>query len=314
MIQLLAQTATDDPPGDVLAGLLLVVLVGLIWAGAGAALSQGARRGVDPIGLFGLASIFILVGAWAILPDYGELVAGPPQRLIELAAVVIAGGAIVAAGTVCVQLGMGRGHHGVVWTISQSALVIPFVAGIAMFGEPFVIHRGLGVALVVASLALLGAAKEQAEHDAARPRTRVSWFGFALLALVLLGISQTCMSVPSHWDDWQDTANLRVPLLAIGRVSPMLVLLAVRRPRLNRAAILPVAYLTFNGICSHQILFIGMDKLRAADMVSIAFPMAVGTCIVAFAGYSLLIIRESVSRRRLLGIAAGIAGVTLVAV
>jgi len=314
VIHLLAQTATGDSSGDVLAGLLLVVFVGLIWAGAGAALSQGARRGVDPIGLFGLASVFILLGAWAFLPDYGALAAGPPPRIARLAAVVIIGGAVVAIGTVCVQLGMGRGHHGVVWTISQSALVIPFLAGVVIFGEPFVIHRGLGVVLVIASLSLLGAAKEQAAPDAARPRTRVSWLGFALLALVLLGVAQTCMTVPSHWDDWQDTANLRVPLLAIGRASPMLLLLAIRRPRLNRPAVLPVAYLTFNGICSHQILFIGMDKLRAADMVSIAFPMAVGTCIVAFAGYSLLIIRESVSRQRLIGIAAGVAGVTLVAV
>jgi hypothetical protein len=54
-----------------------------------------------------------------------------------------------------------------------------------------------------------------------------------------------------------------------------------------------------------------MDLLRPAGGVGLVYPFAVGTCILVFSLYSLLILREKIGRAGIFGLILGGAGMVL---
>jgi hypothetical protein len=48
---------------------------------------------------------------------------------------MLAAGMINAWGVLTLQRAMRRGHHGVTWAIGQSAMVVPFLVGVLVFGD-----------------------------------------------------------------------------------------------------------------------------------------------------------------------------------
>ena len=87
-----------------------------------------------------------------------------------------------------------------------------------------------------------------------------------------------------------------------------LPLLLFHRQLPNRAT-LKLSFLSAIFVVISPItLFWSMDLLAKQKIVSILFPLAVGTCIIAFVIYSGLFLKEKFSRITLLGVMAGIAG------
>jgi multidrug transporter EmrE-like cation transporter len=298
-----------------LQGLVFTLITGLLWAAIGVAYSVMARRRMSFFTVMGPAFSITAALAWLVVPDHRVLASGAVERLGLLAAVMAGSGAITVCAMGCLQAAMRRGHHGACWAVGQSALVAPYLCGVLLFHEPLVWQRTLGVALILASLVAFGRARTEA-IPGTRSTTNMSpesggWFGLAIGALALLAVSQSLTTLPSHWDGWSDAAHLRVPLFFTGLGGGYAAAAVFAGTMPGKAELLVAASLVAMGLPSHFCLYQAMDCLKPVQMVGAVYPLAVGTCILGFALYSLLVLKEKTTTFHIAGLAVGLTGIVL---
>lgn len=292
-------------------GILFVIITGLLWAAFGALASYATRRGIHPPAMLAGAAALSVTLAWALVPRYSLMAAGPPARWGVLVAVMVTAGVLGSSGVLAMQRGFSLGPHGVVWTIGQSALVMPFLVGITLFAEPVAWPRLVGVGLVVVCLVLLGRANHGGDGGRVPARR---WLWPALLGFACLGAQQSLSTVPSYWRGWEDAAHLRIPLTLTGSFLCYLTAALIARSRIDRRSLvlgLAVSAITLGSLF---LFYRGLDALQAVHMVSLGYPIAVGTAIVTFAAYSRLVLRERSSPAGTVGLLVGLVGVVLTAV
>ncbi len=298
-----------------LLGIACVLAAGLCWAAIGVFFSRLAARGTGFAAQMFTCQLAMATAGWLVLPDWPTVLAGQAERTGQLAAMLLTGGLAVSIGIMAMQVAMRTGHHAASWTMSQSAMVVPFLASVLVLGDPFVPVKALGVGLVLGEVACFGLARKEPRGPArsGRPvRLPVPWIVIALLSLAMLGVQQTMVLVPSYWPGWSDTGRLRVPLLLTGPLGGYAVLLAVRRVRPRRGNLLPALLYASIGLPSQVFFFTGLDRLSRFDLAGLAFPLAIGACILSFALYSMTILREHISLLHAGGIALGLAGMSLI--
>ncbi len=287
-------------------GIGLALAAGLLWALTGVICSRAGRQGLAPAELCAGAGLIFAVAAWLLLPDYGRWAAGEAGRVGELAGWLVGGGLLGAAGFVLLQEAMRRGHQGVAWTVGQSAMLIPCLSGRLVFHEPLPPAKLVGVGLLLGSLAILG----RFRSGSTDPTQAGGWFYLALGAFGLMGLQQTASLIPSHWPQWEDAANLRVPLTALGGTG-MYCLLC--RGRIARGVWPFAGLLAANSLISQSLIYRALDRLAVAGQSAFGYPLAIGACILGFAVYSCLGLREKTSAAQIAGIALGVAGLSLLA-
>jgi multidrug transporter EmrE-like cation transporter len=292
-----------------LQGLVFTLITGLLWAAIGMAYSVMAQRRMSFFTVMGPSFAVTAVLAWLVVPDHHMLSSGAVERFGLLAAVMAGSGAITVGGMACMQAGMRRGHHGACWAVGQSALVAPYLCGVVLFGEQLVWQRALGVVLILGSIVALGRARTATDTEAAHGNG--NWFGLAIGSLALLSVAQSLTTLPSHWDGWSDAANLRVPLFFTGLSAAYLTAALVVGKIPDKAELCVAASLVFMGLPSHFCLYKAMDCLKPLQMVGAVYPLAVGTCILGFALYSLLVLKEKTTTFHIVGLAVGLTGIVL---
>lgn len=295
-----------------LQGVVLAIITGLLWAAIGVAYSVMARRRMGFFAVMGPAFVVTAALAWLLLPERHLLFNGADARLGALAGVMAGAGVITVAGMACMQEAMRRGHHAASWAVGQSALFAPYLCGVVLFREPAVWNRTLGVALILGSLGAFGRARRESEAEAAHGNG--TWFGLALGALALLSVAQSLTTLPSHWDGWTDAARLRVPLFFTGLAAAYLAAALVARQAPGKAELVVAGALVVLALPSHFCLYAAMDCLASARMVGAVYPLAVGTCILGFALYSLLVLKERTTAFHVLGLVVGLAGIVALSV
>lgn len=293
-----------------IAGVLLLILTGLCWTFVGALLSYCASNRIAVVTLLGPQSIMAIVVSVLVLPDYSILGRGVSSGMWALIGVMLAAGLANGFGILLMQKAMGLGHHGMTWAIGQSALMMPFLVGVLLFGEKPTLWRVVGVCAIVLSLVIFGAAGEHKENGQWRKTPR-SWFLLALASLVILGAAQAFMTLPSHLPTLTDTANLRMPLLYLGNGAVIVALWHRCGGRPTKLTLWLAVVGVVIGFVATFALFRGLDLMARCQLVSLGFPIAVGACIVAFALYSALWLREPFTRRHLAGLILGLTGMVL---
>lgn len=294
-----------------LLGVLMLLTTGLAWAFTGVLLSHCARNRIRAVTLLGPQMALGLLLAFSILPNHRALAGGLPLSAWLLAAVLIGSGLLNAMGILTMQRAMRAGHHGITWAIGQSAMVLPFLAGTLLFGEPVSSLHLVGVGAIVISLAVLGGTRKDTEVQDRRENPR-SWFLLAVATLVLLGLGLVMAALPSHMPRLTDPANLRVPSLCLGNAIIYLTLWGREGGMPDRRTMALAVVGAIVGTASTLTMFCGLDLLSQAQMAAVGFPIAVGTCVVSFGLYSAVVLREPVTRWHLVGLALGLVGVVCV--
>jgi drug/metabolite transporter (DMT)-like permease len=294
-------------------GVLLAIIAGLLWSGIGVIMSMLARRGIPYTAMTAPSMAFSATAAWLFVADHSLLLSGNIARLGPLTIIMVASGVLSGLGINAISAGMRRGHHAAVWTIGQSALVVPFLAGVLLFGDRAPLLKCAGVVSVLVSVAAfgLGGAVPQAPG---RTYTRGAWFAFAVTALLCMGVHQVLSIVPSYWRGWEDSAHLRIPLVMSGSAITHAALCMVNRVRVQFSILKWAIGMCVIILPSLVCIYRAMDLLSAHNLTAIVYPVAVGTCVVSFALYSALIVREHIDRYRAIGIVCGLAGIVLLSV
>lgn len=297
-------------------GVAILIITGLCWTFTGVVLSYTTRRNTSIMQL-GLQGFFSIAMSITVVPDYRALGAASLSEILPLAAVLLSAGVINGSGVLTLQRAMRTGHHGVSWAVGQSALVLPFLAGAAVFHEPVPALRLMGLASILASMALFARKSNHdkvtsgSSTDVKTGRLIEPWMLLAIASLMILGTGQTMMTVPTYLN-WSDSAHIRMPLFIVGN-SLVYLLLWIRRLDIPNATEICLAVAgSAAGVTSIWLLFKGLDLLRQAQMTSVGYPIAICSCILAFTGYSGLILREKFTRWHVAAICCGLGGIVCI--
>lgn len=216
-------------------------------------------------------------------------------------------------------LAMNYGHMGITLLIQNASLVVPAVYAILFWGEKLTFLKAVGTALILLLLALSsGADGAPADAESRRGWDRKKWLLFTALAFLgdsALSILQGMMSRECATTDavtftfWTSVFSLAIALL--------LVLGCVLRKQNARlidsgAASAKWFALTCAGI---GVGTAGGNCFTIAALVTvpsvIAFPVRQGALVLVMWMLGILIYREKLTRRGLLMLLIGLAGIVL---
>jgi len=291
-------------------GFAFAILTGLLWSGTGILFSRIAKNRHDFIGIRIRAALIAAGCAWILFPRFPL---GDPDAVREigrLAWVLLPGTLVGTFGMFLLNKAMGRGHNGACWTLSQSAMVIPFLAGILIWNETPAPVKLLGVTCVLVAMVCFGISREATSSDTADAHS-LTWFPLALAAFVGLGCMQIAMSVPSRWENWEDIYRIRVPMLLSGMAIANILIRCVQKPHPGKR---PWKYILCNvaiALTSQRLMFTAIDALAETNQAGLAFPVAINACVLGFSAYSLFWLREPTTRLHLAGMGLGGTGIVL---
>jgi len=248
------------------ASLSLCIIAGLLWAGTGVAYSFAARRGIDPAAMLfavsGCASAIVL--PWCRMHS--------PDGLILWMAL---SGVANWAGLVAMQVAMARGRAGLAWAMGQSAPLWPLVVAILAHGERPSLTAWCGLAAMATAVATL-AHQSRGSHQGWQS---TKW---ALAAFAIIGLQQSAMAEPSH-RGLTDPGNLRLPVFYLTMFVVSGVACAMTRTPVRAAAWRIGAAAAITSLLGQWVLLRSLDLLAPHRRAGLAYPIAVGTCILAFA-------------------------------
>jgi len=294
-----------------LEGILIAMATGVVWTFIGVVMSHCSRSKMDFMSYYAANSLLSTLLTMALYARWDVIARGEVQSPSALASCIAGSGVVNAIGLALMQLAMKRGHNGVIWAIGQSALAIPFLCGIFIFGEHGGAMKFAGVAFILAGMllpSLLGGNGEGEQGS--------GWLKLTLGAFLLFGIGQTLQSVPSYWHGWQDAANVRPTLGCAGAFLGAVAFSAFqgRIPLPDRKTFLLALGMAALNAFSVKLFYVALDKLSAGGAASLCFPLIVGSCIAAFSAYSLFVLRERSRWQNWFGMGATLAGIFTISI
>jgi drug/metabolite transporter (DMT)-like permease len=228
---------------------------------------------------------------------------------------LIAGGGVNIIGILAMEKGMRSGHNGTVWVIAQTAMIFPFFMGLVIFGEKLTLFRGIGIGLIVMNLIAVGKQKNVSVVPVEnKGDIRISWLVYSFIAMLFFGMGQCLSSLPSYWKFHGLDPVKRTVFFQIGTAG-ILALMSVMKPMKPKwNSFKPAMLLAISGVLSSFFLFFyGLDRLAEAGVGSIGYPVAVGSCIIGFSIYSIVILRETMNKIQCGFMTLGILGMVLIA-
>ncbi len=293
-------------------GLILIFITGILWSGNGIVFSYIARKKINFAAVMVPVNAACVILSFLIFTNHRVLFNEDIPYFKELSITMLISGMFAALGFTLMQTAWKKGHHGVIWTISQSAMVVPFLFGVIIFSDDINIIKSSGMGLILLSFIFFGFGMKNKEKNI-RPGNYL-WFWQALLVFILIGIQQSLTTLPSYWDGWSDTADIRTPILFLGIFFTYLAFMAVQKQYPDRQTLKLSLYIILFSVPGQHALFMGIDHLNKVKMVAIAYPLAVGITILFFVFYSLFYLKEKTSKASILGIFVAMAGLVLVSI
>ncbi|MBO4619914.1 MAG: hypothetical protein J5654_07365 [Victivallales bacterium] len=283
-----------------LTGVMLCLATGAVWTLVGILYSRASQRDGGGFVPFMAAYSLVFVGtAWTI----GHPMTAPIREVALTAAYALAAAFFGQCGFLALYFAMRRGGHGVAWALMQSALAVPFLCGVLFFGNRPGVWACCGLAMMLVAVALIGAGAA----DANATKSRI-YLLLAFGAMLLTGVSQALTLVPGHLGLSAEALTWRVPFYSLAGLGWWVVLF-VRREK-YRFSWLGVLY----GVvvaAGQFLLYQASDCLERHNAAALAYPIAVGTCILMMRIYSRLVRKECFSRLETVGLALLLAGIAL---
>lgn len=280
-------------------GFLLAILTGFTWTAIGVVLSRCAKKNFDVIAYSLAQTGFGTLFTALCYVRFGRIVW---RELLLLLALVGTGAVVNSIAQMVVRQAMSRGNHGPVWAISQAALVIPFLAGVVLWGNTGSAGQWLGTGLIAGGILIPVAEKFRSQRSGLLP---------TLLAFLLFGVVQTLYAAPSQIPDFHDLAGLRPTLVSLGGFAGWCIVLSARRARpvWNPPTLGLALFMALLSLVSLKIFFLGLDQLSRAGLGNVGIPLIVGANILGFEFYSRAVLRERPSKPEAAGIAMVLAGI-----
>ena len=304
--------------------VLGLIGVGLIFTFTGVVMSAAPRRGVETSTVQLVGAVCSACISLALLRCYPPV---PWGEAFAVRAVILYAVTGVLNFLMCqaIAAAMKTGPNSIVWTMAQSGMVLTFLYGVLFQHDIMNVWRGCGMALLVAALVCMGVARgRNAEENS--PRTG-RWLVWAILAFLLCGGNQITNVIPSNDPEVQRHFNYAARNLSLSAATIVTALVwnLLASPKhcwtsLARELRSPwlwgfvAAMQSFSLVCTYLLQYRCIDVLARHHTAAIAYPLMISSCLIGFACYSLLVLRERLTRLQAAGLLASLAGILLVCV
>jgi len=298
-------------------GITALIFVGLTWTLVGIVVGSAPKHGLKTsfiqfCGSF--TSVLISLGVLCFMPRPGTV----PQVFYPAMGTLIAAGAVNFTMLEFMSAAMQRGPNGLIWSLVQSALVIPFLVGVIIFGSGLNWVRATGVFLIVLSIIILGT---QRKNDV---QVKGQWRLLAFIAFLLAGLTITLTNMPSYFRQADTVTSVQRALASAsgGFLASSLrnlytagagnILGEILEHVRNRRFIINILTLQGFGVVSaYFLMYPAMNALAKAGTGAIAFPLMISACIIGFNLYSMFILREKWTWLQALATLGCVAGATM---
>ncbi len=299
-------------------GIVYVSIVGVGWTIYGMVMGWAPKRKVNvSIMLFysALAAIGVCVIA-GLLTGLPKDVPALPHSITFVSLYLC--GILNFFQLFLMSKAMTRGPNCIIWSLIQSAFVFPFVFGVVCFNSRCVVWNVIGVLLIIGALVLYSIGKSN--------NVIGKWKMLAFIAMMVTGCTQILANLPSYFPEAEGVSGIwRTAYFSIGLGSGTIIQTLIERGK-KLPSVLKESFFSMDmWICivllqsteiitSAFLLYPGMNRLAAAGVGAIAYPITVASSIVSFDLYSLVWLREKRTPLQILGmvmILAGIAGLCL---
>lgn len=292
-----------------LKGLIFTIITGFLWSIIAVVFDFVAKKEVK---LYPFYTCSLLFGTLLALMfvKWNVLFQGNIDRIGDLVLVISLCGIANPIAMLLMIVAMRAGHSSLVWTITQSALVIQFIFATFFWGEIINAFQIAGLLAVLITFLMVSTGKKT------DPKDNASGFKgrqllIVLASFILIGAGQVLYTTPSHWLDWSDTAELRVPILYLSSLILMTGVTIYSKQKIDKTSVLLGIVLAVAGALGAKFLLIGVDSFAPYKISKIAYPIATAGSIVLFSFYSYIFLKEPFGVKKWLGITFGIIGITL---
>lgn len=298
-------------------GITALIFVGLTWTFVGIIIGSAPKHGLKTsfIQFCGaIISVLVSLGVICFMPRMGTV----PQVFYAVMGTLVAAGSINFAMLECMAAAMQRGPNGLIWSLIQSALVIPFLAGVIFFDSELNCIRGAGVLLIVLSIIILGAQKKNDSQG------KGHWRLLTFIAFILAGLTITLTNAPSYFRQADTVTSVQRALaFATGTflASTLRNLCTTgaknilrefsKHIRSRRFITFILTLQGFGVISAYFLSYPAMNALAKAGTGAIAYPLMITSCIIGFNLYSMFILREKWTLLQALATFGCIAGATM---
>lgn len=295
-------------------GILLFVILGLIWAVTGLFISIAGRSKADAGKITLYRAIFVTVISCALMPWQEQFDFHSSQTWWNMLS-LLSVGFFIYINNLLLCRSMGMGSNGISWAIFQSAMIVPFVLGICIHGDKVGIFRLVGFCILVIGIILIGIGGDFRKKTAnATNNTRTLWLVLILLAFLGNGIAQYTQSIPSRAKEalpgFTSTNSFFLTYLGIIFAAAIHTLMghnSFKHP--SRQELLLGFGTAMTGFAGCFCLFPGLKMLSQVNMGAIAYPIAVGVCILSFTAYSAIWLKEKYSAMEITGMSMCLIGI-----
>ena len=286
-------------------GLFFLITTGISWVVIGIVISATARQG-------GNLNRIQADSAWICILVSMVFLSFPSHHLpsIEVSILLLLAGAANYFAFDLMNRAMQWGHHGIVWSMVQSALIWPFLLGVIVFDVVCTLPRGIGLMLILGGILLTGMLQKQTAQEAA-PTSR-HWFAVTLAAFTIAGLSQCLANLPSYLGS-ADTGNVgKAAVLQCGTLLAFCMTAWHNGKWRGKTRWKPVLILSGANLAAQYFLFYrGLDLVAQAGAGAIGYPVILGSSILGFTLYSACFLHEKITLLSGVSFASCLSGVIL---
>lgn len=304
-------------------GILFGVLSGIILMGIGIVTSAAAKRKLSMVLIQGIGAVLLILLCLGIL---GNDIVLTGKNMLTINLLVLLAGVGNFVTFLLIQQAMKTGHNGIIWSLANSALIFPFLAGILFFHVPPTLSRFAGAGIILAGIILAGAARKPERSGSAESGDR-KWFLWALAALLSAGITQTAANIPSYLPGIERVSNIQkgfVMQVGIAVVAGLYLLFTrkkapgplpaeEKKKRIRLTLWLSAALAAVNGLTLCVFMYRSFDLLARAGIGAIAYPIILGTCIAGFFLYSIVVLKEKATPPAVVSFCLTVIGIVVIA-
>lgn len=218
---------------------------------------------------------------------------------------------------------MEKGPNGIVWSTVQSGLIFPFLMGIVFFNVAVTEKLVSGFVLIAVSVLLYGLSREKpseeslqtGEHTVGKKQKK-HWYFFALCGMLCCGLNQCSNNIPSYFPECAGITSVYKALFCgLGTLSAWTLTsfwkkeifhLDIRNRQPLKILFYAISMTAVGVTSTYLFLYRGLDLLAKAGVGSVAYPVAVCSCILGFILYTFIFLKERLSKLQVLGLAAGL--------
>ena len=291
------------------AGISFLTVTGIMWVLMGAVISRAAQKQLNISFIQGFSGLLI---AFLILPAAftGKL------PVWQVGLTIFIAGFFNYYIFLLVNKAMKIGPNGLIWAMFQSAFVIPFIMGIALFSVPCSVIRLIGLLLLVCSTVLMGFSGREKPRERSGNRSN-KWLYYTVIGFFLTGLDQAGNNLPSYFikEEAFDFCGLiaRSGFCGAGFAAAwMSHILFNKENRIARNCMLDTVLMTGSIIGATICLFYGLDKLASIGAGAIGYPLATGVTIAAFQLYTAIVLKERLSWLGIFSILLCLTGIAMI--